>query len=132
MAMLTQYDELLLEIKPRPIRTPAEYRRALKQIDGLMGNDPSREQSLMIDLLASLVQQYEAIAFPPPRKLPPSELLAELLEARELTQAEVCRRTGISRAVLSNVLAGRRGVSKIAAARLGRALHVPPDAFFGE
>jgi HTH-type transcriptional regulator/antitoxin HigA len=129
MASLSTYDELLLEIKPQPIRTAAQYRRVLKQLDALMRPHPPREHALMIDLLASLVQQYEANNGPPPKKLAPAEYLAELLEARELSHAEVGRATGVPRSVLSNVLAGRRAISKTNAMRLAHYFRVPASMF---
>jgi HTH-type transcriptional regulator/antitoxin HigA len=132
MATLSTYDELLLEIKPQPIRTPAQYRRALKQLDRLMEPHPSRERGMMIDVLATLVQNYEATQGTHPRKLPPAERLRELLEARELSQADVSHATAVPRTVLSNVLAGRRGISKSNAIRLARYFRVPLDDFIGE
>jgi HTH-type transcriptional regulator/antitoxin HigA len=132
MAALSTYDELLLKLKPQPIRTKADYRRVLKQLDTLMQPQPPREEALMIDLLASLVQQYEATHFPIDRKLAPAELLAELIEARQVTHAAVSRDSGVPRSVLSNVLAGRRGISKAAALRLSRFFRVPVSVFLEE
>ena len=85
MPTLAKYEELLLEVQPRPIRTKADYRRVLKQLDDLMVPHPPREQAMMIDLLAVLVEQYEASHFPIPRKLTPSEYVAELMEAPTAT-----------------------------------------------
>jgi HTH-type transcriptional regulator/antitoxin HigA len=132
MATLSTYDELLLEFKPQPIRTAAQHRRALKQLDALMQPHPPREHALMIDLLASLVQRYEAALGPPPKRLKPAEYLAELLEARQLSPAALSRATDIPRSVLSNVLAGRRGVSKANALRLARFFRVPTSLFIEE
>ena len=132
MPALARYDELLLEVKPRPIRTKADYRRVLRQLDDLMEPHPPRERAMMIDLLAVLVEQYEATHFPLPQKLAPGEHLAELMEVRELTQAEVSRGSGVPRSVLSNILAGRRGVSKAAALRLSRFFRVPVGIFLEE
>jgi HTH-type transcriptional regulator/antitoxin HigA len=129
MASLSEYDELLLRIKPQPIRTAAGYRRALKQLDELMEPHPTREVSLMVDLLASLVQQYEDAHYPAPRKLSPSQALAELLEARQVTAAATSRATGVPRSVLSNVLAGRRSISKASAIKLADYFRVPVAVF---
>jgi len=132
MATLARYDELLLALKPRPIRSAADYRRVLKQLDGLMEPHPPRERGMMIELLASLVEQYEAAHYPAARRLTPAEYVAELIEARELSQAEVSRGSGVPRSVLSNVLAGRRGVSKATATRLARYFRVPVGGFLEE
>jgi HTH-type transcriptional regulator/antitoxin HigA len=132
MPALAGYDRLLRDLKPRPIRTKADYRRVLRQLDDMMEPHPSRERAMMIDLLAVLVEQYEAAKFPPPRKLTSSEYLGELMEARELNQAELSRRSGVPRSVLSNILAGRRGVSKVTALRLSRFFRVPVSVFLDE
>ncbi len=129
MATLTAYDELLLKIKPQPIRSKAQYRRVLEQLDQLMEPHPPREVSLMVELLASLVQQYEAAHCAAPRKLTPSQLLAELIEARQVTAADVSRATGVPRTVLSNVLAERRSISKAVALKLSDYFRVPVGGF---
>jgi HTH-type transcriptional regulator/antitoxin HigA len=132
MATLSAYDELLLEIKPQPIRTQAQYRRALKQLDALMEPHPSRERGMMVEVLATLLQNYESTHGPRPRKLTPAERLAELMEAREVTQADVSRATEVPRTVLSSVLAGRRGISKRNAVRLAQFFHVGVSEFIAE
>jgi HTH-type transcriptional regulator / antitoxin HigA len=132
MATLARYDKLLLDFKPRPIRSAADYRRVLKQLDELMEPNPPRERGMMIELLAALVGQYEAVQYPVKRRLTPAEYVAELIEARELSQAEVSRGSGVPRSVLSNVLAGRRGVSKATAMRLARFFRVPVAGFLNE
>jgi HTH-type transcriptional regulator / antitoxin HigA len=132
MATLSAYDELLLEIKPQPIRTAAQYRRALKQLDALMEPHPSRERGMMIDVLATLVQNYETMHGPVPRKLTPAERLRELLEARDVSQADVSRATEVPRTVLSSVLAERRGISKRNAIRLAQFFRVPVSEFIDE
>jgi HTH-type transcriptional regulator/antitoxin HigA len=129
MATLSAYDELLLKIRPQPIRSKAQYRRVLNQLDQLMEPHPPREVSLMVELLASLVQQYEIAHCPAPRKLTPAQSLAELLEARQVTAADVSRATGVPRSVLSNVLAGRRSISKGAAVKLADYFRVPVGLF---
>ena len=73
---LTSYDKLLLRYRPRPITREAQYRRALKQIDGLMARDrlsPSEED--LLQLLAALTMQYEQARFPVP-DVPPGRVLA--------------------------------------------------------
>jgi HTH-type transcriptional regulator/antitoxin HigA len=132
MPAFAGYDRMLLDLKPRPIRTKADYRRVLRQLDDLMEPHPSRERAMMIDLLAVLVERYEAAKSPPPRKLTPGEYLGEPIEARELNQAELSRRSGVPRSVLSNILAGRLGISKATALRLSRFFRVPVSIFLDE
>jgi plasmid maintenance system antidote protein VapI len=59
-------------------------------------------------------------------------MLAHLIEARQLTRAEVARATNIPRATITNILNGARGISKANALRLADFFHVARTAFLGE
>src|SRR5436190_811348 len=91
-ATLSPYQALLVEFVPRPIRSDREYKKSLRQIERLMTAKPTREQGELIDVLATLIEQYEAADHPTP-KLPPRELIAHYLENRGLTRAELARKT---------------------------------------
>jgi HTH-type transcriptional regulator / antitoxin HigA len=122
------YAALLLDAKPRPIRNEREYRRVLRYIERHMEPHPSRAKGDLLELLSGLVMQYESQVYPAP-DVSPRDMLAHLIEARELTRADVARRTGIPRATITNILKGTRGISKANAARLGEFFHVAVSAF---
>lgn len=126
--VLTPYKSLLLEYEPRPIRNEREHRKALRQIESLMTPHPTRERGELIELLATLIEQYELAEYPTP-KVSPREMLAHYLEARELTNAALSRATGIPRSVLTNVLNGRRAISKANAVKLSAFFRVPVGVF---
>lgn len=128
MSRMSEYRELINEYLPRPIRNEADHRRALRQIEQLMTPHPSPAQGMLIEVLSTLIEQHEALSLPTPR-VPPREMLSHCLEARELTAAQLARDTGIGHGTLSNVLAGRRGISKANAARLASYFHLPVAAF---
>jgi HTH-type transcriptional regulator/antitoxin HigA len=88
-------------------------------------------RSRLIEVLATLVEKYESRERPNPQ-LSPAETLAHLLEAGNVQCASLARETGIPAATLSNVLAGRRGVSKENAIRLGRYFGLSPMMFLME
>lgn len=71
----------------------------------------------MVELLSLLIEQYESLDDPTP-ECAPTELLEHLLESREITKARLARDTGIPRSVITNILAGRRGISKAVAVKL--------------
>jgi HTH-type transcriptional regulator/antitoxin HigA len=48
----------------RPIRTKAGHRRALEQIDGLMGARRDTPEGDLLDVAATLVEAYEAKHYP--------------------------------------------------------------------
>ena len=58
--MSTTYQTLLQEFVPRPIASERAYQRTLKQIDGLIRKAKrSRAEDDLLELLATLVEQYE-------------------------------------------------------------------------
>lgn len=129
MSTITEYQTLLLDFTPRPICTEGAYRRVLRQIDRLMKTESlSRAESQLLELLATLVEQYESIEYPTP-KASQADLLAHLIDARGVSQAEVSREAGVPRSVITNVLKGRRKISQANIVRLARYFHVSAGAF---
>lgn len=128
MRTTAEYRTLINKYLPRPIVTEADYQRALKQVEKLMVPHPSRARSMLIEVLATLVEQYESKHYPVPVPSP-DRMLAHCIEAREITAAQVAKDTGIPQATLSNVLAGRRGISKANAVKLGKYFNLPASAF---
>jgi HTH-type transcriptional regulator/antitoxin HigA len=125
------YESLLLEVKPRPIRNEREYRRVLRYLEKNMEPHPPRAKGDLLELLSTLVVQYESQAYPA-ASVSPREMLAHLIEARQLTRAEVARATNIPRATITNILNGARGISKANALRLADFFHVARTAFLDE
>jgi hypothetical protein len=59
-AMNTTYQTLLQQFVPRPISSAQAHQRTLKQIDGLIRKTKrSRAEDDLLELLATLVEQYE-------------------------------------------------------------------------
>jgi len=125
----TAYEELLLEYTPRTIRSQAQYERVLGQADQLMRKRKlTRAEDDLLELLSSLVSQYEQNRFPAP-DVAPGEIVAHLIESRDVTKAEVARATGIPRQTITHIVNGSRAVSKANRAKLARYFHVSPDLF---
>ena len=55
----------------------------------------------------------------------PGEIIADILKERNLTQKELAQRAGVSEAFLSEVIRGKKDISKELAAGLECALEVP-------
>ncbi len=120
---------LLLEHRPRPIRSESAYKRMLGQVDQLMAKQRlSHAERDLVDLLSTLIMQYESEVYPVP-EVTPGEMLAHLIDARGISKAQLAREVGIPRATLTNVVNGSRGISKASAAKLGAYFHVSPAAF---
>lgn len=131
--MSTAYETLLQEFVPRPISSPRGYQRTLKQIDGLIRKDNrNRAEDDLLELLATLVEQYEIRQGHATPTLSPRDRLAGLMEARQLNQAELSRASHVPRTTINEVLAGRRGISKANALRLANYFGVRVEEFIAE
>ena len=129
----TVYESLLLDYLPRPVRTQREYELACRQIARLMSGGPELPQaeSELLEILSLLVAQYES-AEHSIRDASPAEMLAFLIDARGVSNAAVARETRIPRSVITDILAGRRGVSTANVAKLAKYFHVSPAVFIAE
>jgi HTH-type transcriptional regulator/antitoxin HigA len=129
MTTMTAYDSLLLEHRPRPIRNESAYKRMLGQVDQLMTKPrPSDAERDLVELLSTLIVQYESEVYPTPQ-VTPGEMLAHLIDARGVSKAQLAREVGIPRSTITNVVNGNRGLSRASAAKLGAYFHVSPVAF---
>ena len=128
--MSNTYEELLQEIVPRPVSSERAYNRALKQIEHLMRKPKkTRAEDDMIELLATLVEQYEVRQGHTDPEMSPRDRLAGLLEARQLTQTELSRMANVPRTAINEVLGGKRAISKTNAMRLASFFGVPIEEF---
>ena len=125
----TPYEQLLLEFAPRTIRSQAQYERVLRQIDRLMCRPKlTRAEDDLLELLASLVAQYEQTRFAAP-EVSPAEMIAHLIEARGVTKAEVAAATGLPPQTITDFINGSRVIRKALRAKLAKYFHVSPDLF---
>ncbi|MCB9873075.1 MAG: helix-turn-helix domain-containing protein [Planctomycetaceae bacterium] len=131
--MSTTYETLLQEFVPRPISSQRAYRRTLKQIDGLIRKAKrSRAEDDLLELLSTLVEQYEIRQGHTTPELSPRDRLAGLIEARGLTQTELSRASQVPRTTINEILAGRRSISKANALRLANYFGVRTEEFIAE
>jgi len=114
--------------QPRAIETEAENDAALAIVEGLMKKPRlSHEETALLELLTQLIERFEERAYPMP-VVEPVEALRELMEQNSLKAADLAAEFG-SRAKVSEVLSGKRGISKEQAKRLGARFHVSPAVF---
>ena len=124
-----KYRRLLSRVLPVVIQTEEENERMLKEIERLMGKDSlSPEEDRLFDLMTKLVDDYEHDRYPIP-DVPPDRLLSYLMEQRGLRQADLIPVFGTSGRV-SDVVRGKRSISKTQAKALGEFFHIEPGAFF--
>jgi HTH-type transcriptional regulator / antitoxin HigA len=125
-----RYGELLKRFAPKVIETAEENRVALQIIDGLMGigdGNRSAEENALLGRLAALVEQFERRAWPLPA-VAPKDLLIDLMEHNSLKAADLADIMG-GRSRVSDVLSGKRSISKDQAKRLGERFSLSPAVF---
>jgi HTH-type transcriptional regulator / antitoxin HigA len=125
----TRYRRLLSQTMPVIIETEEENERMLKVIGKLMdkGENLSPEEEKLLKLLTKLVEDFEGRYYHP-RDAGPLEVLQHLMESREVKQTHLLEVFG-SKGVASEVLNGKRGISKTHARALAEFFHVPADLF---
>ena len=124
-----KYARVLARVLPRVITTDEEHERMLTEVEKLMdkGGHRSTEEDIALDLMVRLIQDYEAAHHPLP-KPSPHEMLVYLMEQRGLRQANLLP-VFKSRGYASDVINGKRAISKAHARRLGEFFQVSADVF---
>jgi HTH-type transcriptional regulator/antitoxin HigA len=109
----------------RPIRTKRDYEAALKEIEKLMGAAAGTQDGDRLDVLATLVEAYEAKHFPI-EPVDPIELIAFVLEQRGLSRRDLEPAIG-TRARVSEVLNRKRPLTLPMIRALSALLRIPAD-----
>jgi len=125
-----KYARLLSNTLPALITTEAEYARQLEHVEHLMKKGErglSPEEGQLLELLTVLIERYEEERYPV-AKVSPLEMLQHLMEVHNLTLKDVWPLFS-SKGVTSEVLNGKRGISKTVAKKLGEYFHVSPALF---
>jgi HTH-type transcriptional regulator/antitoxin HigA len=122
------YGELLARVQPHPIKDDREYDRLVAEVGRLMERGErslSREETSLLEMLSILIEDYDRKHYP----LPPSEphkMLAFLLDQRGLEPHDLWPVLG-SKSRVSEILSGKRAISKVHAKKLAVFFRVPAD-----
>ena len=131
IAMLDQeYAKLLVAVQPKVIETESENEFYLAEVMKLMrlGESISPAQARLLRLLVSLIETFEEQHYQI-KSATALEILTELVQDRGLKQKDLLPVLG-SQGIASEVLNGKRGISKAQARALGEFFKVPPSNFF--
>lgn len=122
------YASLLAQYQPKVIETEAENDAAIALAEELE-HRPQRtpEESAFLDLLVTLIERFEEEHYPIPESTPLTMLL-HLMEAQDLKQENLIGVIG-SRGVVSEVVNGKRSISKAQAKALAEFFHVDVGLF---
>lgn len=113
----------------RPIKTDADYRAALGEIESLMDADVDTPDGDRLDVLVTLVEAYEHDHFP--MELPdPVEAIRFRMEQQGLTVDDLVGVIGKKNRVYE-VLAGTRSLTLPMIRALNKAFGIPAESLIG-
>ncbi len=122
------YSNLLAEIAPKVIETESEYERALELAEQLtFAKTKTPEEQALYKLLVTLIETYETQNYPMDVSTP-HDILQHVMEASGTRQADLVGIIGSS-GVVSEVVNGKRSISKAQAKALGDYFKVSPSLF---
>ena len=127
---LKRYGRLLARAVPKVIKTEEENERALAIVESLMKKGEENmtpEEDALLELLTDLIQDFEERVYPIP-KSDPYKMVAFLLEQRGLAPKDLWPVVG-SKSRVSEILAGKRAMTKEQAKKLAEFFHVGVDLF---
>ena len=117
-------------MKIRPIRTKADYRKALKEAERLWDADPGTPDGDLVDVLVTLIQAYEAQHYP--IEAPdPIAAIEFMMEQKGLTRRDLEPAIG-SRGRVSEVMTRKRPLTLPMVRALSRLLDIPTDILVQE
>ena len=124
------YAELLAKVQPHPIKDEREYDRLVAEVGRLMERGEenlSAEEDSLLEMMSILIEDYDRKHYP----LSPShphKMLAFLLEQGGLEPHDLWPVLG-SKSRVSEILSGKRAISKAQAKKLAAFFHVPIGLF---
>jgi len=124
----TVYAKLLSKSLPSPIHTDEEHAKlvaTLLEFDER--EDLTPEEAALAEILTLLIEDYEENHHPLPR-VSPNESLRALMEERGLKHKDIWPVLG-NKGSATEILSGRRSVSKAQARRLAEFFQIPVDLF---
>jgi HTH-type transcriptional regulator/antitoxin HigA len=125
-----KYARLANRVPVKAIETEEEYDRMVAAIESLMDKDAdqlSPEESALLETMVILVEAYDDRNYPVP-SVAPNEMLASLLASSGRVAKDLLPVFG-TRGRVSEVLNGKRSISKEQAKRLAALFKVTADLF---
>jgi HTH-type transcriptional regulator/antitoxin HigA len=128
--MIAVSEKYALEVgAPAPITSERQHEEYLSVLDKLAAKvHPTSEEEKYAQVLMTLIEAYEREHHPVP-DASPLEVLRALMEANNLRQRDLVPIFG-SEGIISEVLHGKRNLSKTHIQKLSARFHVSPAVFF--
>jgi len=110
----------------RPIRTEADYEKALKELEPIFGAEPDTPEGEKAELLSILIEAYEDKYYPIPGNDDPIDFLKKRMEVLQITTTDLGKIIGYkSRA--SEILSRKRKMTLPMMRKIHAHLHIPMD-----
>lgn len=120
----------LCELVPlKPVTTKAEYEAAVGHLNHLLdagGANQAHRLAGLVEALGEMIHAYEKRQAPMP-EADPREMLRYLMEEHGLKQSDLSGL--VSQGTISDILSGRRGISKALAKKLAARFQVSAAVF---
>jgi HTH-type transcriptional regulator/antitoxin HigA len=124
----TIYSQLLGKFQPRIIKNIEEYNEArCILLELMMRPERSPEETELLQLMAMIIQEFDKKQ-EQPEPASPQEVLLHLMEERNLKQVDLVGKIG-SKGVVSEIVNGKRSISKSQAKTLAEIFHVSSSVF---
>ncbi len=117
-------------MKLKPIRTKAEYKAALREVEALFDAPSKTPEADRLEVLAMLVEKYEAQHYPIPAP-DPIDFLNYAMETRGLTRKDLEPYIG-SRGRVAEVLNRARPLTLTMIRQLSEGLKLPADVLIAD
>jgi HTH-type transcriptional regulator/antitoxin HigA len=124
----TIYSQLLGKFQPKIIKNIEEYNEASCILLELMTRpERSPEETELLQLIAVIIQEFDKKQ-EQPEPASPQEVLLHLMEERNFKQVDLVGKIG-SKGVVSEIVNGKRLISKAQAKTLAEIFHVSASVF---
>ncbi|BAZ15314.1 putative transcription regulator with HTH domain protein [Calothrix sp. NIES-4071] len=119
---------MTLTFDPRIIRNEEENEKALAVVEELMHRrDRSLEENELYDLLITLIEKFEQEYYSPGKASTPHSMLLFFMEQQDIQESDLIDVIGYND--ISEIVDGKREITREEAKALGQFFHVDPSLF---
>jgi HTH-type transcriptional regulator/antitoxin HigA len=124
-----EYSGLCRILTPRPIHDKAEFENIAEITDAMAGHNLTPDQEDYFDLLCRLIEDYEKEQGLPAPKASGLDALRHILEAHNMSAADLARLLDVHRTLGAMILRGERKLTLAHVRTLAKQFSVSADLF---
>ena len=128
-AMPKDYAGLCRMLTPRPIHDKVDFENVTEITDAMAGHKLTPDQEDYFDLLCRLIEDYEKEQGLPAPKASGLDALRHLLDAHDMSAADLARLLGVHRTLGGMILRGERQLTLAHVRTLAKHFSVSADLF---